>query len=126
MKRVQPSADSTIDGESSGRRSAETLRYEEVALAFDDDPPDDGPTIEAHALPSDPAILAAMPLAEEEPSPTPSQVAPAAKIVAETSPAPRGVVVPAPARRRAVVWVAALTAIVAAFVAAAWLAALVR
>jgi serine/threonine protein kinase len=126
VKRVQPSADSTIDGESSGRRSAETLRYEEVALAFDDDPPDDGPTIEAHALPSDPAILAAMPLAEEEPSPTPSQVAPAAKIVAETSPAPRGVVVPAPARRRAVVWVAALTAIVAAFVAAAWLAALVR
>ncbi len=43
-----------------------TLRYEEVALAFDDDAPADGPTVEAHALPSDPSALAALPLAEDE------------------------------------------------------------
>jgi serine/threonine protein kinase len=54
-------------GDSSGGRVAQTLRYEEVALAFDDDAPADGPTFEAHALPSDPHVLAAMPIAEEEP-----------------------------------------------------------
>jgi eukaryotic-like serine/threonine-protein kinase len=124
VKRAQPSAENTIDGESSGPRSAETLRYEEVALAFDDDPPDDGPTIEAHALPSDPAILAAMPLAEEEPSPTPSQVAPAAKVIAEAPSPPRGVVGPTPARRRPAGWLAVV--IVAAVVVAAWLAAHLR
>jgi hypothetical protein len=47
------------------------LRYEEVALAFDEEPPEDGPTFEAHALPSNPAILAALPLANEEPETTP-------------------------------------------------------
>ncbi len=50
---------------SSGARALETLRYEEVALAFDEEPPADGPTLEAHALPSNPAILAALPLAPE-------------------------------------------------------------
>ncbi len=45
-------------------RADTTLRYEELALAFadDDDAPPDGPTIEAHALSSDPAVLAALPL----------------------------------------------------------------
>ena len=43
-----------------------TLRYEEVALAFDEDPPADGPTFEAHALPSDPAALAAPAVIESE------------------------------------------------------------
>jgi serine/threonine protein kinase len=52
--------------ESSGSRAAETIRYEEVALAFDDVDPD-SPTFEAHALPSDPAMLAALPLANDEP-----------------------------------------------------------
>jgi serine/threonine protein kinase len=47
-------------------RAEHTLRYEEVALAFDDDASSDGPTFEAHALASDPAVLAALPLAEEE------------------------------------------------------------
>lgn len=56
---------------SSGSRAADTLRYEEVALAFDEEPPEDGPTFEAHALPSNPAILAALPLANEEPDPAP-------------------------------------------------------
>lgn len=51
--------------ESSGSRAAETIRYEEVALAFDEVDPD-SPTFEAHALPSDPAILAALPLANDE------------------------------------------------------------
>jgi serine/threonine-protein kinase len=44
---------------SSGGRAAHTLRYEEVALAFDDDPPPDGPTFEAHALPSEGTLRAA-------------------------------------------------------------------
>jgi serine/threonine protein kinase len=52
-------------GDSSGGRPAMTMRYEEVALAFDD-PPEDGPTFEAHALPSDPSVLAAMPLAARD------------------------------------------------------------
>jgi serine/threonine-protein kinase len=45
-------------------RAETTLRYEELALAFadEDDAPSDGPTIEAHALPSDPALLAALPV----------------------------------------------------------------
>lgn len=60
VKRV--TADTT---ESSGSRAADTIRYEEVALAFDEVDPD-SPTFEAHALPSDPAILAALPLANEE------------------------------------------------------------
>jgi hypothetical protein len=46
-------------------KAVHTLRYEEVALAFDDDPSPDGPTVEAHALPSDAALLAALPLAEQ-------------------------------------------------------------
>jgi len=128
VKRVQPSAETAIDGdssgdgESSGRRSAETLRYEEVALAFDDDPPDDGPTIEAHALPSDPAILAAMPLAEEEPSPTPAEAAPAVEPVVQRAP-PASEVVARAGPRRWVAPVVALAAVVAVFLAAAWLAA---
>jgi serine/threonine protein kinase len=68
VKRAADAADPTL---SSGSRAAETLRYEEVALAFDEEPPEDGPTFEAHALPSDPAILAALPLANEEPETTP-------------------------------------------------------
>jgi hypothetical protein len=45
-------------------RAETTLRYEELALAFadEDDAPADGPTIEAHALPSDAALLAALPV----------------------------------------------------------------
>jgi serine/threonine-protein kinase len=58
--------------DSSGGRVAQTPRYEEVALAFDDDAPADGPTFEAHALPSDPHVLAAMPIAEEEPIAAPT------------------------------------------------------
>jgi serine/threonine protein kinase len=68
VKRVTDAADPTL---SSGSRAAETLRYEEVALAFDEEPPEDGPTFEAHALPSNPAILGALPLANEEPEATP-------------------------------------------------------
>jgi serine/threonine-protein kinase len=49
---------------SSGARVESTLRYEEVALAFDEEPAAEGPTFEAHALPSDPRALAALPLAE--------------------------------------------------------------
>jgi serine/threonine protein kinase len=52
---------------SSGGRAAHTLRYEEVALAFDDDASPDGPTFEAHALPSEP-VLAARQAQEQEPT----------------------------------------------------------
>jgi serine/threonine-protein kinase len=45
-------------------RSAHTLRYEEVALAFDDDASPDGPTFEAHALPSQSSLLAHPPADE--------------------------------------------------------------
>jgi serine/threonine protein kinase len=72
VKRAQqpqpPHLVDTLDADSSGGRVANTLRYEEVALAFDEEPPDDGPTFEAHALPSDPAMLAAMAIEEEEPA----------------------------------------------------------
>jgi serine/threonine protein kinase len=50
--------------ESSDARVEHTLRYEEVALAFDDDASPESRTFEAHALPSDPAALSALPLAE--------------------------------------------------------------
>jgi serine/threonine-protein kinase len=53
----------------SSQRAAHTLRYEEVALAFDEDIPDDGPTFEAHALPSDDAPPASMPSAPDGRSP---------------------------------------------------------
>jgi serine/threonine protein kinase len=51
--------------DSSDARVEHTLRYEEVALAFDDDASPESPTFEAHALPSDPAVLTALPLAEQ-------------------------------------------------------------
>jgi serine/threonine protein kinase len=57
-------------------RVAHTMRYEEAALAFDDEASPDGPTFEAHALPSDPAMIAPPPVAEradaeDETSPVP-------------------------------------------------------
>jgi serine/threonine protein kinase len=49
---VKRAADSDSD---QGRlRQLHTLRYEEVALAFDDEVPPDAPTFEGHALPSEP------------------------------------------------------------------------
>jgi serine/threonine-protein kinase len=56
----------------SGSPVESTLRYEEVALAFDEEPAQDSPTFQAHALPSDPRALAALPLAED---PNPSGTA---------------------------------------------------
>jgi eukaryotic-like serine/threonine-protein kinase len=50
--------------EASDARAEHTLRYEEVALAFDDDASPESPTFDAHALPSDPAALRALALAE--------------------------------------------------------------
>jgi serine/threonine protein kinase len=46
-------------------RVAHTMRYEEAALAFDDEASPDGPTFEAHALPSDPTLMAPLPLGEQ-------------------------------------------------------------
>lgn len=67
VKRAVPDeANSTQSSDSSTQRAAHTLRYEEVALAFDDDVPDDGPTFEAHALPSDSALLGATCRAEDD------------------------------------------------------------
>jgi serine/threonine protein kinase len=68
LARWKPALERTVkragtDAESTTGRAAHTLRYEEVALAFDeDDVPIDGPTFEAHALPSDAAMLAALPI----------------------------------------------------------------
>ena len=85
------------DSDTSGRRLEHTLRYEEVALWVDDESPLDGPTFEAHALPSESELRAAAtaPLSEEgesadavaRPAPIPLppavlSVAPAAKPVA--------------------------------------------
>ena len=114
----------------SGDRVANTLRYEEVALAFDDDAPADGPTFEAHALPSDPAVLASMPLADEEPlvespvpppAPIPTPPPPPAVVVAAAP-----VITPRPARPRRRVVPALLVAFVAAGLVAALLATFAR
>jgi len=125
VKRTQQAhAVDTISAESSGDRVANTLRYEEVALAFDDDAPADGPTFEAHALPSDPAVLATMPLADDEP------------LVESPVPPPAPIVTPAPAPAVAVAAAPIITvrpprpsrrivpALVLAFVAAGLVAAL--
>jgi serine/threonine-protein kinase len=70
VKRAAPGETTSAESSESSQKALQTLRYEEVALAFDeDDVPDDGPTFEAHALPSDSALLVAMPT-EEGPSPT--------------------------------------------------------
>ncbi|HEY8089621.1 MAG TPA: serine/threonine-protein kinase [Polyangiaceae bacterium] len=86
--RFATQGDESIDADSSGGRAALTLRYEEVALAFDDDAPADGPTFEAHALPSDPMVLAALPLAQEEPISSVSPPPPPPARVDSTPPAP--------------------------------------
>jgi serine/threonine protein kinase len=49
---VKRAADS--DSDQGKLRQIHTLRYEEVALAFDDEVPPDAPTFEGHALPSEP------------------------------------------------------------------------
>jgi hypothetical protein len=64
--RRAPSSGGLPRGSSESREghAGHTLRYEEVALAFDDEPAFDDPTFEAHALPSDPMALAAVPVAD--------------------------------------------------------------
>jgi serine/threonine protein kinase len=57
VKRAAPGEGTQLS--STGGRAAHTLRYEEVALAFDDDDASpDGPTFEAHALPSEAGVRA--------------------------------------------------------------------
>ena len=89
---VHPPLAETLDASSLAGRAAHTVRYEEVALAFDDEAPVDGPTLEAHALPSDPSVLTAMPRVPEEllismPL-VPAALPMAAPPVAEASPVP--------------------------------------
>jgi serine/threonine protein kinase len=98
-------------------RMEHTLRYEEVALAFDDDALPDSPTFEAHALPSDPSLLAALPLAEHEP--LPSTVPPAMMPAPPPAPPPR---ISSPRARRVFVW--APLVIVGVFLLAGTVAAL--
>jgi serine/threonine protein kinase len=128
VKRAQlPHRVETLEAEASGPREL-TLRYEEVALAFDDDPPGDSPTFEAHALPSDPGRLAATPVDDEEPlvespipppaplpTPAPQPVAPSPSVLVDAS----VVTVRPPTTRRRVGKV-----LVVAFVAAGLVAAL--
>jgi serine/threonine protein kinase len=122
----------TITGDSSGSRVANTLRYEEVALAFDDDAPADGPTFEAHALPSDPAVLAAMPLAYQEPLvespvPPPAPIAtPPPPPAATPAPAPAAVITVRPPRPRRRLAPVLVVVFVAAGIVAAIVATLVR
>jgi serine/threonine-protein kinase len=138
---LQQPPEATMDTDSSGGRAALTLRYEEVALAFDDDPPEDGPTFEAHALPSDPAVLAAMPLVpDEQPEPVSeraSELAPVSSPEAAPEPPPPldsqsriSTVPPArPAARRSSFRVStfvALVAFVAVGLVAGWLASMAR
>ena len=123
VKRTQQSPPVDTISADTGGRVDNTLRYEEVALAFDDDAPADGPTFEAHALPSDPAVLAAMPLAEQEPLvespiPPPAPLPTPAPSVAVVAAAPAAVVRPERSPRRIV------PALVLAFVAAGLVAAL--
>jgi serine/threonine protein kinase len=47
------------DSSQEGTPLENTTRYDEIALAFDDDSPPDAPTLEAHALPSSPWPVAA-------------------------------------------------------------------
>ena len=47
---------------SSGGDGHKTGRYDEAALAFDDEGVLDGPTFETYSLPSDAAILATLPV----------------------------------------------------------------
>jgi serine/threonine-protein kinase len=131
VKRAAPGEASLGDSsDSSTRRAAHTLRYEEVALAFDDDVPDDGPTFEAHALPSDSVFVAADPVVPEEPA-AETPVSPERVVVAPTTtpsdpqpPSEKDTPVPrfrsSPVRRTSVVAVVAFVAvgIVAALVAA--------
>jgi serine/threonine-protein kinase len=123
VKRTQQSPPVDTISADTGGRVDNTLRYEEVALAFDDDAPADGPTFEAHALPSDPAVLAAMPLAEQEPLvespiPPPAPLPTPAPSVVVVAAAPAAAVRPERSPRRIV------PALVLAFVAAGLVAAL--
>jgi eukaryotic-like serine/threonine-protein kinase len=70
------------DATASSDRAPYTARYEEVALAFDDDASPDGPTFEAHALPSDAVLLAHLPLADtlQAASESSSPLPPAARV----------------------------------------------
>jgi serine/threonine protein kinase len=129
VRRAQvPHRAETLEAEGSGPRAELTLRYEEVALAFDDDAPADSPTFEAHALPSDPGRLAAMPVTDDEPliespvpppaplaTPAPQPVAPSTAVLVDAS----STTVRPPRTRRRVGQV-----LVVAFVAAGLVAAL--
>jgi eukaryotic-like serine/threonine-protein kinase len=93
-------------------RAEHTLRYEEVALAFDEEASADAPTFEAHAFPSDPAELSALPLVDDEPvtSTVPPAMPPARSRRARTS-------------RRLIVFAAAAAVVVASILGVAELAA---
>jgi serine/threonine protein kinase len=95
LERWKPALERTVKRagdatQSSGSgRGAHTLRYEEVALAFDDDAADaDGPTFEAHALPSDATLLAHLPLAGREEGAAAAEVSPGAPEPAAPLPRP--------------------------------------
>ena len=67
LERSVKRQDPTTDGNDSADRAAHTMRYEEVALAFDEEEvAADGPTFEAHALPSDSSLLVAPPASEDD------------------------------------------------------------
>jgi len=109
-----------VESTESSNRMAHTLRYEEVALAFDDDAVPDGPTFEAHALPSDPALLAVLPTATGHDGP--ERTSAAAPPMHVNGPVPGRAA--ATARARGAVWgpVAVAVAFAAAWALAAWLA----
>jgi serine/threonine-protein kinase len=54
--------DETTSNSGEGREGHKTGRYDEAALAFDEEGALDGPTFETYSLPSDAAILATLPI----------------------------------------------------------------
>jgi len=132
LARWKPALERTVKraaDDSTTGKVAHTLRYEEVALAFDEDVEVDAPTFEAHALPSDAALLAALPVEPEHdvspapPASAPLSAPPPPPATIDTVPPAKLPVVAsvAPPRRRAVavgfaVTVAVLVAVVVAYV----------
>lgn len=127
LARWKPALERTVkraDVDSTTGKVAHTLRYEEVALAFDEDDVSlDGPTFEAHALPSDAALLAALPV-DAEVSPVPANAMPSAPPPppATLETVPRTIAPPVaaarPSRRRALAFAVSLAVLVAVAVIA--------
>jgi serine/threonine protein kinase len=118
VKRATPGEGTKSTSSSSSGRAAHTLRYEEVALAFDDDASADGPTFEAHALPSDVTLLKGPPEVADEAA---TGAARPSFVALPAAPSVRAHPVRPAARSAGWPAAALIVAVFAAAVAAAWL-----